>query len=363
VGVINRASWIGRSVFVTGHTGFVGSWLCLYLNGLGAKVSGFSLAPPTKTSLFDETRISTLLERHFEADIRDSSALANAIDESKPEVVVHLAAQSLVLRSYDEPKLTWEANVVGTINLLESVLTRPSVRVIQIFTSDKCYDNTEQDRPFQETDALGGRDPYSASKAACELAVAAWRHAFFSNKTNISLSTIRAGNIIGGGDWAADRLIPDCVRALERRESIQVRNPDAVRPWQHVLDALTGMLILAEAQFREPQKHSQAFNIGPQPSPVLTVAQVLDLANKCWFGQEHSPRSTVGPASTREAQRLRLDVTKAMSMLDWKPRRSTPEAVKETMEWYRSRFQLGTEFDARSTCQQAIAAEINQSNQ
>jgi CDP-glucose 4,6-dehydratase len=360
VGVSGRErAFAGRSVFVTGHTGFKGAWLALWLRELGAEVHGYAL-PPTAPSLYDEARLSELLASDTHADIRDLPTLTAAVRRAEPAVVFHLAAQALVRRSYREPGDTWETNVLGTVNLLEAVRAVPGVRVCQVITSDKCYENPGQVCAFRETDPMGGHDPYSSSKGAAELAVAAWRRSFFPPGGGVSLASARAGNVIGGGDWAEDRIIPDCVRALSRGESIPVRNPEAVRPWQHVLEPLSGYLLLAARQLEEPAAFADGFNFGPYPSGNLTVGEVADLVVRHWGSGRWEHRLPPGEAEPRdrlhEAAFLKLDITKATTLLDWRPVFTPAEAVAETVAWYRRRHESGPRFDARAACREQIAA-------
>ncbi len=349
------AVFAGRRVLVTGHTGFKGSWLCLWLHELGASVHGYAL-PPDEPSLFAEARLTELLASHREADVRDRSALAEFVRAVKPEIVFHLAAQALVRRSYREPAETWDTNVMGTINLLEAVRRTPGVRVCQVITSDKCYENPGQVCAFRETDPMGGHDPYSSSKGAAELAVAAWRRSYFPPQRleahGVSLSSSRAGNVIGGGDWAEDRIIPDCVRALSAGEPVPVRNPSAVRPWQHVLEPLSGYLALAARQWTEPEVFADGFNFGPLPAGNLTVGRVAELVVKSWGQGDWRHQLPPGESSPRdrlhEAAFLKLDITKATTLLNWTPVFTAEEAIAETVSWYRRRFEQRGSFDARS---------------
>ena len=347
----------GRRVLLTGHTGFKGCWLALWLNELGAEVHGYSLAPATEPHLFGEARVESILATHTIGDVRDAAALTALAQRVKPEIVFHLAAQAIVRRSYREPRETWETNVLGTVNLLEAVRATPGVRVCQVITSDKCYENPGQVCSFRETDAMGGHDPYSSSKGAAEIAVTAWRRSYFTSANATSIASARAGNVIGGGDWAEDRLIPDCVRALSQGDAIPVRSPHAVRPWQHVLEPLAGYLTLAAAQWRDPAAFADGFNFGPLPSGNLNVGRVADAVVKNWGsgGWDHT-----GGAADRdqlhEAHFLKLDITKATTLLDWKPMYTAEEAIAETVAWYRQRHSAGARFDARAACLEQIRA-------
>jgi CDP-glucose 4,6-dehydratase len=359
---VGVTAFAGRPVLVTGHTGFKGAWLCLWLRELGAEVHGFSLPPPTAPSLYADARLGELLASEALADVRDAAAVEGVVRRARPEVVFHLAAQPLVRRSYREPRATWETNVLGTVNVLEAVRTVPGVRVCQVITSDKCYENPSQVCAFRETDPMGGHDPYSASKGAAELAVAAWRRSFFPPdrvaEHGVSLSSARAGNVIGGGDWAEDRILPDCVRALARGEPVPVRNPAAVRPWQHVLEPLSGYLRLAARQLDEPRAFADGFNFGPPPAGNLTVGAVADLVVRHWGAGrwEHRPAGTAGPRDRlHEAAFLKLDITKATTLLDWRPLFTPEEAIAATVAWYRRRHSEDAAFDARAACRRQIA--------
>ena len=354
----------GRRVLLTGHTGFKGGWLALWLADLGAEVHGFALPPDPGPSLFAEARVEGVTASHEFGDVRDPAAVLACVRRVRPEIVLHLAAQPLVRKSYREPADTWNTNVMGTIHVLEAVRAVGGVRVCQVVTSDKCYENPGQVCAFRETDPMGGHDPYSSSKGAAEIAVAAWRRSFFPPERisdhGCSVSSVRAGNVIGGGDWAEDRIIPDCVRALAAGKPVPVRNPHAVRPWQHVLEPLSGYLALAARQWDEPAAFADGYNFGPLPAGNLTVGVVAGLAVKAW-GEgkwEHTPPA--GGAAARnllhEATFLKLDITKATTLLDWSPVYTAAEAVSETVRWYRLRHDRGEKFDARETCREQTAA-------
>ncbi|MDD5656997.1 MAG: CDP-glucose 4,6-dehydratase [Elusimicrobia bacterium] len=336
----------GRTVLLTGHTGFKGSWLSLWLHDLGARVVGYALPPATRPSLFDELGLERLVESHL-GDLRDLSRLSRLMRRTKPEIVFHLAAQPIVRLSYDEPADTFAVNLLGTVHLLEAVRATNSVRVCQIITSDKCYENPPGTGPRRESDRLGGRDPYSASKACAELAVASYRHSFFPaedlRRHGVSLSSVRAGNVIGGGDWAVDRLLPDAVRALARGRKILVRNPGSVRPWQHVLDPLAGYLHLARRQLGRPAAHAEAWNFGPLSTPNVTAAQIIAQTLRCWGGGAwRKPAQRQGPP---ESAQLRLDSRKAVRRLGWRPVYGTSRGVQETVRWYRGHYR-DRNFDA-----------------
>jgi CDP-glucose 4,6-dehydratase len=322
--------WDGRRVFVTGHTGFKGSWLALWLCRAGAQVHGFALAPPTEPSLFDVARVSEGLASHTLGDIRDADALRRALVAAQPEIVFHLAAQPLVRYSYAEPVETYAVNVLGTVNLLEAVRACPGVRAVVNVTTDKCYDNPEHARPFRESDALGGRDPYSSSKACSELVTAAHRDSFLA-AAGVAVATARAGNVIGGGDWAVDRLLPDVFRACDQGRTTAVRHPDAVRPWQHVLEPLAGYLLLAQRLVEHGQAAAGAWNFGPAEGDAKPVRWVLDhlaarMPSARWQAEP-------GP-QVHEAQHLALDSAKARAQLGWTPVWGLATALDRTIEWH-----------------------------
>jgi len=355
-----RDFYCGKRVFLTGHTGFKGTWLALWLTEMGASVHGYSLEPPTNPSLFVEGGLSSLLAGNVSGDIRDYAKLSGAMSAASPDIVFHLAAQALVRLSYRDPRLTYETNVMGTVNVLEAVRHTPSVRVCQVVTSDKCYENHEWIYPYRENDGMGGADPYSNSKGCAELVVSAYRRSFFppaevaSHK--VSISSARAGNVIGGGDWAQDRIVPDCVRALERGGSIPVRNPGAIRPWQHVLEPLSGYLLLASRQWDEPAILADAFNFGPNMIDNVSVRELVTMVVGAWgSGAWHSTAASGQKAqAAHEANYLKLDATKACAMLNWRPQYSVAEAVARTMEWYRHRSETGASFSARDACLKQI---------
>jgi CDP-glucose 4,6-dehydratase len=328
---LSAAGWRGRKVLITGHTGFKGAWLSLWLIELGALVTGFALAPPTKPSLFELTRVGDGL-KHVEGDIRDAAALLRAFRSAEPELVLHLAAQSLVRRAYREPVETYETNVIGTVNVLEACRAIPSIRAVLIVTSDKCYEDHPFGKPYREGDPLGGHDPYSSSKACAELASSAYRQSYFSSPKTPVLATARAGNVIGGGDFAADRLIPDIVRTLESGEQLVVRNPKAVRPWQHVLEPLAGYLLLAERLCGDDRTFGEAWNFGPRIDDSRTVEWVLGRALPL-FGLPQKWNVQPEPALP-EAALLRLDSSKAQARLGWSPRFATETALEWTARWY-----------------------------
>jgi CDP-glucose 4,6-dehydratase len=327
------AFWTDKRVLITGHTGYKGSWLTILLRSLGADVSGYSLPAPTHPSLFALARLETTAGS-INSDVRDLDGLCRAIAEARPEIVFHLAAQSLVRRSYEDPVETYGTNVMGTLHLLEAVRRASGVVAVVIVTSDKCYENREWSWPYRENDALGGADPYSSSKGCAELLVDSYRRSYFRTEgQSIAVATARAGNVIGGGDFAVDRLIPDLVRSVGRGMPAEVRNPNSVRPWQHVLDALSGYVLLAERLYAEGGEFAEAWNFGPTAESCRTVAEVADAVVRLWPG---GPAWEVdGAAHPAESRLLALDSSKAHSRLGWRPRWGADEAIERTVGWYR----------------------------
>lgn len=345
----------GRRCLVTGHTGFKGSWLCLWLHSLGAKTSGYALDPPTTPSLFELARVDELVE-DSRGDVRDYETLVKFCQRLKPEIVFHMAAQSIVRLGHKEPKATFDINVGGTVNLLEALRSCRSVRAIVVITSDKCYENREWMFSYRETDHLGGHDPYSASKGAAEIAVSSYERSFF-NVSGVGLATARAGNVIGGGDWGPDRIIPDAVRALERGEAVAVRNPNSIRPWQHVLEPLLGYLMVAARLFEESAvgtlSCAGAWNFAPPTDSCRTVRDLIE-AFLAAYGEgswvDVSQEQTDAP---HEAGLLTLAWDKAYHGLGWRPRWHFEEAVRRTSLWYRRNKQGA---NARDLCQEEINA-------
>jgi len=326
----------GRKILVTGNTGFMGGWLSAWLISSGAKVTGYSLDPPTDPSMFDAIGLKERMTCEL-GDINDLEHMKDAIKRSGAEVVFHLAAQPLVRRSYLEPILTIDTNVVGTANVLEAVRGAPSVKACVCITSDKCYENREWVHGYREIDPMGGKDPYSASKGAAELIIASYRDSFFGTgsdgKRRVGVASARAGNIIGGGDWAEDRIVPDCMRALSAGRPIQIRNPAAVRPWQHVLEPLAGYLQLASKLLTDPDHHSSAWNFGPRAEDHVSVEQLVQLILDQWGGGKTELMSR--PNQPHEAGTLRLDCTKAHTGLGWYPVLPLKESVRMTVDWYK----------------------------
>jgi len=335
--MIDQNFWKGRRVFVTGHTGFKGAWLSQWLVELGAVVGGYSLEPPTEPSLFRVLGLEDSIE-HRTGDIRDPKRLEDELIAFSPEIVFHLAAQPLVRLSYKEPRLTYETNVMGTLNLLEAVRSCGNVRAVVAVTTDKCYENREWVWGYRETDPMGGYDPYSSSKGCAELLAAAYRRSYFNPEQygkshNVALATARAGNVIGGGDWALDRLVPDCVRSLAKGETITIRSPRATRPWQHVLDPLAGYLRLAERLYFDGPAFGEGWNFGPGDEGVRDVEGVVSGAIASWGGGEYR---IALDADLHEAQLLKLDPSKAKARLGWSVQLSVMEAIDWSVRWYRA---------------------------
>jgi len=319
-----------KKVFLTGHTGFKGGWLSLWLTKLGAKVYGYSLEPDTTPSFFDELKIGEKLEKSVVGNILDSEKLEKAIEEAQPEIVFHLAAQPLVRRSYLEPKLTYETNVIGTLNVLEGARKVKTVKAFVNVTTDKCYENKEQNKGYKEDDTLGGYDIYSSSKACSEILSSSYSRSFLEN--GYFLATARAGNVIGGGDWAQDRIIPDCIRAINRGEDIIIRNPEAIRPWQFVLEPLSAYLLLAQKLYENGKEYAQPFNFGPKEDSSLTVGEI---ARKVCDLYGRGKVITGEKSGLHEAGLLYLNIEKANKILGWTGSLSTDEAIKMTVEWYK----------------------------
>jgi len=341
--MIDPSFWKGRRVFLTGHTGFKGSWLSLWLHMLGAKVTGYALEPPTQPSLFDQAGVAHTLHSIF-ADIRDFPRLRDVIAECRPEVVIHMAAQSIVRRGYDDPVETYSSNVMGTVNLFEALRRQTHRCVVVNVTSDKCYANQEWVWGYRENESLGGCDPYSNSKACAELVTAAYRESFFPPATieqhGIALASARAGNAIGGGDWTSNQLIPDLMRAFLSGQSCLIRNPSAVRPWQFVLEPLRGYLMLAERLVKKPVCFACAWNFGPVGADAKPVSWIADELVRCWG--DHATWNCDTASHPKEANALKLDASKAEAHLDWHPVLPLKEALGWISGWYRG-FQKGTE--------------------
>lgn len=329
---VNAGFWAGKRVLVTGHTGFKGGWLVTWLAHMGAHVAGIGLAPDTQPALFDHLGVADMCAHHL-GDIRDGGLMDSLLTEFNPQIVLHLAAQALVRRSYDQPLETFSSNVMGTAQVLQSCRLAPDLRVVVSVTTDKVYDNRHWPWGYRENDPLGGDDPYSASKAAAELVTHSFRQSFLKAQ-GVRIATARAGNVIGGGDFCADRIIPDAVRAFAKGDRLVVRNPLAVRPWQLVIEPLAGYLILAQALW-EDDGFAEAWNFGPDPSQVVPVGQMADLFCQCW-GQDAAWDAPAGIGGPKEAQLLLLDPAKARTRLNWRPRFDVPQALAHTAHWYKA---------------------------
>lgn len=322
----------GKRVMVTGDTGFKGSWLSLWLTELGADVAGFALAPERPDDHYNLIGLDGKI-RHTTGDIRDLAALKAVVSGFKPEILFHIAAQALVRLSYDDPKSTFDTNVGGSVNVLEAVRATPSLRSVVYVTSDKCYRNNEWLWGYRENDALGGHDPYSASKAAAELVFSSYMDSFLSKRENFGAASVRAGNVIGGGDWSPDRIVPDCVRFLKSNRPIVLRNPNATRPWQHVLEPLAGYLLLGARLCEDPKAFSGAWNFGPDNDSIRTVRELSEKIVKVWGAG--SVEVAAQSSAPHEATLLHLNCDKARIKLDWRPRWGFDRAIKETIDWYR----------------------------
>lgn len=321
-----------KKVFLTGHTGFKGSWLALWLTKLGAKVYGYSLAPNTNPSMFEELNIEKSIEKSFIGDILDYDKLNSAIKEVQPDIVFHLAAQPIVRLSYSEPIMTYKTNVIGTLNVLEVGKNCSSVKAFVNVTTDKCYENKEINRGYKEDEPMGGYDMYSSSKGCVEIMSSSFRRSFLQEEGTYAMAIARAGNVIGGGDWAQDRLIPDCIKSINNNISIEIRNPVAVRPWQHVLEPLSGYLLLGQKLLEEGKKYADGFNFGPREESVLKVAEVSKKVVECYGKGEVVVHKK---DNLHEANLLMLNIEKAKEVLNWSPTYTADVAISETVEWYR----------------------------
>jgi CDP-glucose 4,6-dehydratase len=327
------SAYSGKRVFITGDTGFKGSWLSLWLSELGAEVTGYALPPGYPRSHFELLGLDRTI-RHIDGDIRDAASLAKHLRAARPEFVFHLAAQSLVRRSYADPLETFSTNVLGSAHLLDAVRNAPSVRALIYVTSDKCYLNKEWEWSYRETDELGGHDPYSASKAAAEKVFQGYYHSFLKHRPELGAATVRAGNVIGGGDWAEDRLIPDCIRALQNGKPIVLRNPDATRPWQFVLEPVGGYLAHALKLAQAPQRYAGSWNYGPEAGSLRTVAEVVGRIIELW-GAGKIERETANDAR-HEAMLLQLSIDKVRGQLGWRPVYDAAKSIDQTVRWYRT---------------------------
>ncbi len=327
-----------KKVLVTGHTGFKGSWLSIWLNALGAKVVGVGLDPYSDRDNYVLSNIGNRIQADIRADIRDGKIMKEIFNQHQPEIVFHMAAQPLVRLSYDIPSETYETNVMGTVNILEAIRATRSVKVGVMITTDKCYDNCEQLQGYVETDPFGGYDPYSSSKGACEIAIQSWRRSFFNpedygKKHTVSLASVRAGNVIGGGDWALDRIVPDCIRALETTKVVNIRSPKAVRPWEHVLEPLSGYMLLAQKMWNNPTEYCEGWNFGPESDSVMTVWEVATaIVDNFGYGEL---KDASDPNALHEANLLMLNINKAKNRLGWHPRLRAKETAMLTADWYK----------------------------
>ena len=325
--------WGGKSVFLTGHTGFKGSWLSLWLQSMGAQVHGLSLEPPTLPNLFTVAKVMKGMTSHIIGDIRDLHTVQQAMQAAQPDIVIHMAAQPLVRLSYAEPVETYATNVMGTVHVLESIRHTPSVRACVVVTTDKCYENKEWAWGYRENEPMGGHDPYSNSKGCAELVINAYRNSFM-RLSGIAVASARAGNVIGGGDWAADRLIPDILKAFEQNQPVVVRNPHATRPWQHVLEPLSGYLILAEHLYKRGQDFSESWNFGPREQDARPVQWIVEEISKAW-GQGAGWQLDAA-AHPHEANYLKLDISKASVRLGWQPLWPLAMALQYIVSWHRA---------------------------
>lgn len=332
---VNPSFWNGKRVFLTGHTGFKGGWLSLWLASMGAKVAGYALAPNTTPNYFEVAEVQGDLEQSHIADIRDLEKLQKAMADARPEIVIHMAAQPLVRYSYANPVETYATNVMGTVHVLESIRALDCVRAVVVVTTDKCYENKEWAWGYRENEPMGGHDPYSNSKGCAELVTSAYRQSYFSpekyTQHGVAVASARAGNVIGGGDWSEDRLIPDAIKAFEAKEALMIRNPLATRPWQHVLEPLSGYLVLAQALYQEGAKFDGGWNFGPRDDDARSVQEVVNLLIQNWgsaasWTQDQSEQP-------HEAHSLKLDCSKARQYLNWAPKWSLERAIEKITEW------------------------------
>jgi CDP-glucose 4,6-dehydratase len=349
---VDPVFWKDKKVFLTGHTGFKGGWLSLWLASMGSRVTGYSLAPNTVPNLYEVLGIDSLIEKSYIADIRDLASLQKSMSDAMPDVVIHMAAQPLVRHSYDNPVETYATNVMGTVNVLESTRSVDSVCATVVVTTDKCYENKEWVWGYRESEPMGGYDPYSNSKGCAELVTTAYRQSYFSSpNSNNKVASARAGNVIGGGDWSKDRLIPDAINAFEAGKPLMIRNPLATRPWQHVLEPLSGYLILAEKLYEQDSTFTSAWNFGPRDEDNRAVQQVIDLLISNW-GNSATWRKD-GSEQPHEANLLKLDCTKARSKLGWVPKWNLETAIKRIVEWEKA-------FKENGNMQEVSLEQINQ---
>ena len=329
--MIDQEFWKGKRVFLTGHTGFKGSWLSLWLYSLGAEVRGYALNPPTSPSLFREAKIDTIIDSQI-ADIRDQDTLHESMTGFNPDILIHMAAQPLVRYSYDAPIETYEVNVIGTAKVLEVARSCPNLRAIVNITTDKCYENDGRAEGYKENDPMGGYDPYSSSKGCAELVASSYRRSFLQDQ-GIGIASVRAGNVIGGGDWADDRLIPDILRSFEKNKPVVIRNPKATRPWQHVLEPLSGYLILAQNLYKDQKKYAEGWNFGPNEKDVQPVDWILDKMISKWPNSSWELDNNSNP---HEAGFLKLDISKAKSKLGWSPVWELSQTLERIISWHQA---------------------------
>ena len=334
--MVNFNVFKNKTILLTGHTGFKGSWLAIWLHSLGAKVVGYALDPYSAKDNFVLSKIGEKIHADIRADINDRDALRKTFEKYQPEIVFHLAAQPLVRLSYQCPVETYQTNVMGTINIMEEVRKCSATKVAVMITTDKCYENKEQIWGYRENEAMGGYDPYSSSKGAAEIAISSWRRSFMNTSQYAThgkaIASARAGNVIGGGDWALDRIIPDCIRAIEDNKPIEIRSPQSIRPWQHVLEPLSGYLTLAEKMLNEPTKYCDGWNFGPNVESIVPVWNIAEMLVGNYGKGEIEDKSD--PNALHEANLLALDTTKAKIHLDWKPRWNIEQTMEKTIEWY-----------------------------
>jgi len=349
--------YLGKKVLVTGHTGFKGGWLTIWLKLMDAEVIGFGLPPETQPNLFSAAEVADGIVSMF-GDVRDLASVRKAFLQQNPDIVIHNAAQALVRRSYREPVETYATNVMGTVHVLEAARTTPSVRSVVVVTSDKCYENREWARGYKEGDAMGGHDPYSSSKGAAELVAAAYRRSFCSGDGSVAIATARAGNVIGGGDWAEDRLIPDMVRGISSDTPIVIRCPEAVRPWQHVLEPLSGYLLLGQKLYQDGKPYAEAWNFGPGEDDSIPV---VDIAGRvCAIWGKGDLRIQPDPNAPHETTHLRLNCAKSSQYLGWRPRLRLAQALEWTVDWYRA-FYEGSSLSPRAMTERQIRAYMQAS--
>ena len=329
--MIDRAFWQGKRVFLTGHTGFKGSWLSLWLVSLGAEVKGYALSPPTSPSLFNEAEVGKVIDSKI-GDIRDQDTLHESMFEFDPDILIHMAAQPLVRYSYDAPIETYEVNVIGTAKVLEVARSCPNLKAIVNITTDKCYENDGRQYGYKESDPMGGYDPYSSSKGCAELVTSSYRSSFFQDQ-GVGLASVRAGNVIGGGDWADNRLIPDILRSFEKSETVVIRNPGATRPWQHVLEPLSGYLILAEKLYKNQKEYAEGWNFGPNENDVKPVDWILDKMISKWPGSSWELDKNISP---HEVDFLKLNITKAKLRLNWNPTWNLNQTLEKIVYWHKA---------------------------